>query len=419
MAEENQEQVVVQKQEQQPASGPQRVPISEMLKGMLNPKDREALLETEKKLQGAPTSTPKKEEPKAEEPKKEEPKKEEPKKEEPKKETPKAEGTDNGEEKKEEKKEVDTAIQSKFGLGKKKGEDIVIENEEQLLGIIKKDFGQDIKDLKGTGKFFETAKDWRTKATQYDETAKKLKETEDALVALPETIIQSMQAFYKGEDYTKPFAERSNLDYEKPAAKQDKVEMIKQYFPTQFKKLTTEEIDAIKDGEIPEKVEPLLEASVEKFNTQVESRNAQRATQMERAKQYEKAYKQSVSSSVEHLEQSFPGVDKEIVTEASQILSGGMKELQKLFLNNDGTLKKEAAKFIMLAKHGEEEMKKLATISAHKAESKANEDILTRGTDKPTPKKSGNGQDGAPKVSKEVQKQVEELGKVYGQKKVF
>jgi len=413
MAEENQEQVVVQKQEQQP--GPQRVPISDMLKGMLNPKDREALLETERKLQTAPTATSKNEEKPVEKPVEKSAEKPVEKPVDKNEEKP----VEKPAEKLEEKKEEENVVQSKFGLGKKKGEDLVIENEEQLLGIIKKDFGQDIKDIKGTGKFFETAKDWRTKATQYDETAKKLKETEDALIALPETIIQSMQAFYKGEDYKKPFAESSNLDYEKPAAKQDKVEMIKQYFPTQFKKLTADEIEAIKDGEIPEKVEPLLEASAEKFNTQVESRNAQRATQMERAKQYEKAYKQSVSSSVEHLEQSFPGVDKEIVTEASQILSGGMKELQKLFLNNDGTLKKEAAKFIMLAKHGEEEMKKLATISAHKAESKANEDILTRGTDKPTPKKNGAGQGEGAKVSKEVQKQVEELGKVYGQNKVF
>jgi hypothetical protein len=119
------------------------------------------------------------------------------------------------------------------------------------------------------------------------------------------------------------------------------------------------------------------------------------------------------------LEQSFPGVDKEVVSEANQILSGGMKELQKLFLNNDGTLKKEAAKYIMLAKHGEEEMKKLATISAHRAETKANEDILTRGADKPNPKKGGNGNDGAPKISKEVEKQINDLDQGYGQKKVF
>lgn len=413
MAEETKETVVAEQKAPTEQNIQQKATIMQTIGAMLNPADRAALEATEKKIQATP-------EPKKEEPKKEEPKAEEPKKEEPKKETPKAEGTDKGEEKKEEpKKEEEPEIKSKFGLGKKKGEEFVIENEEQLLETIKSNFGQDIKDLKGTGKFFETAKDWRTKAQQHDEVAKKLKDTEDALVNLPETIIQSMQAFYRGEDYKKPFAESSNLDYEKTAAKQDKVEMIKQYFPAQYKKLSQEDIDAIKDGDIPEKVEPLLEASINKFETQQEARSAQRATQMERAKEFNKNFKQSVSSSVEYLEQSFPGVDKEIVTEASQILSGGMKELQKLFLNNDGTLKKEAAKFIMLAKHGEEEMKKLATISAHRAETKANEDIVTRGSDKVTPKKNGGNGGDAQKISKEVEKQISDFGTGYGQKKTF
>lgn len=307
-----------------------------------------------------------------------------------------------------------------FGLNKKKGEETLIGSEKELLEVINKSFGQDIKELKDTGKFIETAKDWRAQAQKFEETAKKLKETEDALIALPEPIIESMKAFYNNEDYAKPFANRPNFDFDKPVDKQDKVELIKHYFPKQYAKLTEEEISDAKDGVFSDKFEPLIEASTTQFKTAQEARDNQRATQLQRAKDSQIAYKQSVSSSVDYLKQTFPDMDATVTSEAQTILSGGQQEILKFFLNSNGTLKKEAAEYIMMAKHGKSEMQKLAKMSAHAAETKANEDILTRGADSPKPKKTGNASDGAPKISKEAQALIDRAGQTgSGNRKVF
>lgn len=307
-----------------------------------------------------------------------------------------------------------------FGLNKKKGETPLIGSEKDLLDVINKSFGQDIKELKDTGKFIETAKDWRAQAQKFDETAKKLKETEDALIALPEPIIESMKAFYNNEDYTKPFADRPNFDFDKPVDKQDKVELIKHYFPKQYAKLTEEEISDAKDGVFSDKFEPLIEASTTQFKTAQEARDNQRATTLQRAKDAQIAYKQSVSSSVDYLKQTFPDMDSAAISEAQAILSGGQQEILKFFLNSNGTLKKEAAEYIVIAKNGKSEMQRLAKMSAHAAETKANEDILTRGADSPKPKKSGNSADAPGQISKEAQALIDRAGQTgSGNRKVF
>lgn len=414
MAQENgtQEQVVAQPQQAQ------RLSIAESLGGLLNPKDRADLVATEQKIRDTPA--PKAEgtkTPPAEEQKKEDPKVEE-KKEAPKAEAPKAE------EKKEEGKaedKKDDEPKSKFGLGKKKGDELQIETPEQLIETISKQFGRsDIKDIKDTGKFFEQAKDWRTKAQGFEKIETELKETSDFLATLPESIIDSMKLFADGKDHTKPFQNMPTFDFNKPADKQDKMELVKHYFPNQYKKLSEDEVSDGTDGVYSDKLQAYVETALDKFNTQQQSIKNERAGRIDRANTFKRAFTESATGSVDYLKQSFPDMDRDTIKEVSNIVTGGMEEISKLFLNRDGTLKKEAAKNIMLAIHGEEEMKRLETIAARRAESKANEDIVTRGTDQQKAKKSGAGQ-GTPQqeLSKEVAKQIADLGQGYGTKKTF
>ena len=97
------------------------------------------------------------------------------------------------------------------------------------------------------------------------------------------------------------------------------------------------------------------------------------------------------------------------------MFTGGSQGVMSLFFNKDGTLKPEAAKVAYMAKYGEEEIQIMIETASRQAETKTNEDLLTRSADTRKMSKKNSGANNM--ISEETKGRLAELAEVSGAKK--
>lgn len=322
--------------------------------------------------------------------------------------------------KKEEEEEEEDLTPSAFGIKTKKakkGADINFEKIEDLYPQIKSIAGLDIKDKKDLNKFFETVNKFRSDSQKLGTELEKEKEEKTAFKAifegLPENFVGAIDAYYKGEDWKKIVGDVPKFDFNKPIAKQDVNELVKHYYPGKFKD---------EDFEAEEKSDALKiaqDASKNQFITDQKARETERAQRTEKATKELEGRKVSVKSSAKYLKQSFPDVLPEAEAEIVAALTGGPNEVAKMFFDKNGNCKEEAAELLMFAKHGKSELTRMMNAASRRAETVANEDILTRGADTPGAgvKKEGN-QGNKGKISDGAKQVLDELS-IFKTKKSF
>lgn len=277
--------------------------------------------------------------------------------------------------------------QSAFGLKKdnKKQEDIKIEKFEDLLPVVNKELGLSLKDNKEIGKLFEVTKGWRADSQKLKDTNEELDKMKGIFENLPENFIRGMQAYYDGKDWQKEVGNVPKFDFGKPVEKQNVKDLVSHFYPNKFK-------DEDFDAETPsEALQIAIDASKDKFVTEKTNRDNLRVTESTKASARVEAYNNSISGSVDNLKKSFPDIIPEAEADISGILKGGPAEMVKLFVDSKGNVRKEAAELLMFAKYGKTEMMRMMGAASHIAESRANEDILTRGADQPGQGKKGGG----------------------------
>lgn len=298
-----------------------------------------------------------------------------------------------------EKKEIEIP-ENKFGFKAKKEDKkenkVKIESFEDIPSVIKTKYGQSIKDAKDLPKFLETVDKWRSDSQNLE---KVNKEKENAIAVfenLPADLLEDVKAYYRGEDY-KATRENNTLDFSKSADKQDEKKLVKHYFPDDFTDSDFESDEPSKDLKIA------IKAAKDRYNLDKTAREQRAKSQVETAKQKEKAFKSSVEGSVKALKSDFPEMADDVVTNIKDTLESG--SLVSVFYNSDGTLKANAAKMLALAQHGEEFIGQLMEIAQQRGESRATEEFVERAS---TKKKTPNSK-GLENVRKEVTDTIEDL----------
>lgn len=305
--------------------------------------------------------------------------------------------------------EDDDAEPSVLGIknpNKKTGDNVVvIEKPEDILGIIKKDFGQDYKDIKEVSKFFESTQKWRKDSQDLV----KIKSEHDNIIAVldatPVDIIEAIKLHHNGQDYMAAFKNRPAFNFDIPVEKQNIEELVNHYFPGKF---TPEDFSE----EIPPSaLEIAISASKDKYNYTKATRDNESAMREQNAKARLQSIDASVQGSLNYLTQSFPNADQEVTKTISSTLEGGIQKVAEMFYNSDGTVKQDAAERLMLALHGKSEISRMMKIAERQAESKTNEDLVTRSSDSAKPSKNGQIPD---KISEDVMAQIKALKNIKG-----
>jgi hypothetical protein len=321
------------------------------------------------------------------------------------------EGAQNG--KKPGKKETPekTIGKNAFGIEFKKPDTknkgpLKVDKLEELFPVIKSEFGMEIKSVKDLPKFIESGKKWRADSQTLSKVQKERDDAVYLLENLPGDLHESVMLYYQKGDYTQPFQNVSKLDFSKPAEKQDTKMLVEHYFPGDF---TKEDFEAETP---PKELTIAIKASQKQYNVEKTTRETRALEQVDKASNFKKNFETSIKSSVDHLRTSFPGADEDNVNEVIEAFNSG--EVMSLFYNNDGTVKPDALKKLLLANHAETLMVELMEIAQNQGESRANEDMVQRGPSKMRTKQK-QGSDG---IRKEVKEQVNDyMG--YGKKKTF
>lgn len=311
-----------------------------------------------------------------------------------------------------EKKPEVTEIKSVLGLGKKQGktqEATIIENPEQILEVVKKDFGQEYKGIEELPKFFESVKTWRNDSQAYAKTKAEYENIVSVLENTPSDILEAIQKYHKGEDYMKAFENRPAFNFDLPVEKQDIEALVKHYYPNEFAD------EDFKEGNETPALKIARQASIDKYNYTKTARDNERATRESNAAKQLETIKSSVSSSVNYLKQSFPEAENDVVTDIAKTLEGGIQKVAELLYNNDGTVKPEAAEMLMMLKHGKSEISRMMQITANQTESRVNEEIVSRGADSKKPVKTGAIPD---KISEGAMEQLKALS-IFTPKQTF
>lgn len=328
--------------------------------------------------------------------------------------TPAGEKQEPAPEVKEEKPEP--AKKSVLGINKKKTEqksDLVIETPEHILTAIKSKYGQEYKDIKDLPKFFESVDKMRAAAQKVEDTTTKLSAIEQEIMALPVEFHEAIRAYQSGQDYRTPFIKPAGIDYNKPSDKQDVKALVNHYFPGDFADTDFTDEEKSKALKIAES------AAITKFNAEKLIHDTKRADVASRAEKNKESQRIALDSSVKGLQERFPEMDTEAFNQVKSALEGGPQKVLSLFFNNDGTAKPDAAVKLTMSLFGESELLPDAMeVAAHIAETKINEDLLTRAADGPKPNRSNGGQ--PEQIPAEIKKQIDDMTRIAdAKKKVF
>jgi len=260
-------------------------------------------------------------------------------------------------------------------FSKKASEEIEV-TLDKFPEIVKKNFGIDEDDDdKVVKKFYDEASKWKNDVVELSKTKNKFDELVGGLKKLPSEIVDAINRFEKGEDWS---VQKSNVDYSKDFDSNDLYEVIETFFPGKFEK------DDLSDKSDPQ-VSFAIDAAKAKFDAQKEKIKLINKNKIDEAKIFESRYKDSVKKTVSELKKEFPDFSESHIEKVKDLLEGN--KVVNLFYDSNGMLKDDASIKIALAMFGKDELKKRVGKARNQGKSSANIEIINSGNKTPA---SGN-----------------------------
>jgi len=249
-----------------------------------------------------------------------------------------------------------------------------------------------------------TVSKWRKDSQQVPELNDKLEGISKLFTDIGQNqpiLAEAIRTYGNGGDPTEVFKTAlTSLDFNKKADDYDAKTLLLYYFPEDF----TAEDFAKKDDEHWEdedeyktkqkEINRTLSIASKKFETDKKEVLQKRALQQDKIKSLQREYNLSVKSSVETLKTEFPDFKAKDLDKIQVTLEKGEDELLAQYLEKNGSLKKDAAVKLAMAKFGQKELNTLKgeIDRLHKIideQSEQLEGIVDRGKTKPTKQKKG------------------------------
>ena len=217
-------------------------------------------------------------------------------------------------------------------------------NEKNFPKAVQQVFGVDTTKPEWMKAFLQDVFETKDKTVKLSEVEQKYKAVSNDLERIPQALLTAMQVALKDGDWRKAI---TNLDVD---------------FTKNFDKLPVDEQVRITKRFIPDLQDdltnpdsPLYKASIslgrEKYIHHQESIRKEADAQLERAKQENDKFQVTVKNSVSKLKEKFPNETDEVFETVEELLSS-RQLLARLFYNEDGSLKPDAAEIATYAKFG-------------------------------------------------------------------
>ena len=274
-----------------------------------------------------------------------------------------------------------------FGKGKD-GEKVKVpefKTVAEVQAFVEKTFKT--KDL---GELFSTVQTLQKAKDESETLSTQVKGFQKFFLDLPEPLFEALELAEQGKDWKTPLKTLdAKIDFNKPYENNNEMEIVQHYFPN----ITADEYSKRAENAV---VQRAIEISKQSFTSDSKRVSADRDKITQNLETRNKAVKASVDTSLVSLQKKYPGLKEGEIQKIQKLMVSG--EYKNLFLNPDGSFTDEAAANIAMAMFGETEIKKLLGKKITDKANKTVQDVIERGSEKPTGKESkGNpDQNGSP-----------------------
>ena len=270
-------------------------------------------------------------------------------------------------------------------------EPVEIKDVESLIKTFSEKTSIDIKDINDFNKVLTQFGELKEKEKRLAEVEDKAEYFDALFTGMPDELFIAVDKYANNEDY-KTFLKSkldSKFDYSLPFKRHSITNVLDAYYPGDF---TKEEIDEFeKDGD-DKSIKIALKTAEEKYANDQKNNVESKDKYVEKQKKSQDAYREKLKLSAEVSFETFradnnfsPKVKKTV----KELMSDGVESINSLLFEKDGTWKKEAAEKLAYVLYGKDVIDYAKAIVSRRAESKANEDIITRGHDQPGKNNSG------------------------------
>lgn len=247
-----------------------------------------------------------------------------------------------------------------------------IKTLDDITATINKKYGMNLKDASELPKYFETVDKFRKDSQELGEIKTKVDGYEKIFQNLPEELYGAVQAHYEGGDWKQSLNSAPKLDYNTSVDKQDVDKLITHYHDGVTAEDLTDMDDKVKDT--------LAKSAKKMFEVDKNNFSAKSAEAIKKAESKIQAQKESVSGSLQHLKSELPHLPSTHESEIKKIMESG--DITSHFFNKDGSWSKEAALNLSRILYGQDAIDRAIKFAEKRTETKINEGIIDRASDK-------------------------------------
>jgi len=288
------------------------------------------------------------------------------------------------EEKKVEAKTNEEVVESIFN---QKSKSLGLSFNEEVAEAIKKKYS-----IEDSDKFFNSVDTWRKDSQERADIEKQLNQVTDSIAGLPEGIVNMIEAYTSGNDWTSVAKDSfGGLDYTKSFESHNKEEMVKHYLGDFYnglkEKLSNGDID---DTDFQESIINVHQAAKASYDNDKKSRtDAKLKIQSEQQEQLERL-SNSAKTTTEHFRNENPIFGKKEYRSKIDKISSDLDkgDVSKYFMEKDGSWRKDAAERLFFAVYGKDEGQKAIENAMKDAKSEGVKEVVDRGNKKPNVKSS-------------------------------
>ncbi len=184
-----------------------------------------------------------------------------------------------------------------------------------------------------------------------------------------------------------------DFSFDDDVSRIDEFKLVKHYIGSEFSREDIED----EENTMARKA---VELAKKQFSTDKKEFDRKREQLQSDARKRQDSLKSSVELSVNSLQEKLPNLDPSTLKDVRTVMEGG--DLRSLFFDENGSFSQDAALKIVMAKHGFDEIKRIADIAYSQGQSNAAQAVVGNAPTEPSKPTS------APPSAEEVQKQAAE-----------
>lgn len=266
-----------------------------------------------------------------------------------------------------------------------------ISTVEELFPVLSKESGTEIKDLAGVSKFVSDYKSLKENYETLESNYKKAEIAVKTFEQMPDDLFGPVEIWLNGGDYRAEMSKNINslVDFSKPFEQQDLKKLISVYVPDLSKDKFSNEED-YSDFKDSAEGKAIIKLVNSKFDDDQSKFVDNRTRFYAKTKKQEELLLNSAQESVAALKKSNTAFDEKQIKNVHKILNDGAQGILSLFMNKDGTFKKDAADKLAKFEYYDDAIAKLKEFVKKRTKTEVVEDVLTRGSKEKTKKTGGS-----------------------------